>query len=437
MTIEMGGGGGGGVQNPLTEDLDAGGFEVHNIYRAAMVQAVIQEAGIGVADVSTLVDGAGTPHTGELADRIDVPNISKIFGQQIGNKYDVSNDVSTGLSIEFDGEYFLVPANYYETVVRFDRSFNKVDEFDTTVTGGLPYGIASANGLYYVLVGDESVHSFETDGTYVEQVGSVTGLMDLSYYGGRFYSPDYNTVYVYDEDFNQTNTLSSAELSNIQDVVVDGVSYWVIDDNFDQNDIRVKRFDSDFNFTGYYRSIDGIESESTYPTGFTFDGYQWYVFGNNDNAVFDFYSDYGMSNGRTTLYHDLIDASGSTVWDVSNQEVPRSSVDTHKSVSSTAASTFTTSGEEVVVANTDVSGNPIEIVLASADAVEGNEVIVKDGGQNASSNNVTIATEGSEDLDRKSALNSATPQHVINTDNAAVRLVWCDTGFSSWLTVPP
>lgn len=59
-------------------------------------------------------------------------------------------------------------------------------------------------------------------------------------------------------------------------------------------------------------------------------------------------------------------------------------------------SPYTTSGEDRIYV--DTSNGTVTITLASADVQDGKEVRIIDVGENASSNNITINTEGSENI---------------------------------------
>lgn len=59
---------------------------------------------------------------------------------------------------------------------------------------------------------------------------------------------------------------------------------------------------------------------------------------------------------------------------------------------------YTTTGNDVIV-GVDSSGGAVTITLASATVTAGRMVIIKDEGGQAGTNNITIATEGSETID--------------------------------------
>ena len=73
---------------------------------------------------------------------------------------------------------------------------------------------------------------------------------------------------------------------------------------------------------------------------------------------------------------------------------------------------------------TDSSGGAITITLPTAQVVDGREIIIKDTG-NAGTNNITIATEGSETIDGNSTL-------VLNSDYAHTKLI-CDG--TNWFVI--
>lgn len=63
------------------------------------------------------------------------------------------------------------------------------------------------------------------------------------------------------------------------------------------------------------------------------------------------------------------------------------------------AATKTTSIEEDILFVTYTPTGTVAITLASATAVSGKEIIIKDAGGNATTNNITISTEGIETID--------------------------------------
>jgi len=94
--------------------------------------------------------------------------------------------------------------------------------------------------------------------------------------------------------------------------------------------------------------------------------------------------------------NDLED-QGTTIWDTSEGVVPRPQVDDERTTSGPHTANVTTSGEEVVLV--DTSGGVVTVTLASADANNGNFVSVVDVAGAASTNPITVDTEGSETID--------------------------------------
>ena len=64
------------------------------------------------------------------------------------------------------------------------------------------------------------------------------------------------------------------------------------------------------------------------------------------------------------------------------------------------SSNYTTSGEQIIFA--DSSSSTLTVTLASADVLDGSEVVITDVGGSASTNNITIDTESSETIDGSS-----------------------------------
>ncbi len=91
----------------------------------------------------------------------------------------------------------------------------------------------------------------------------------------------------------------------------------------------------------------------------------------------------------------------------------------------TSSAGGTTAGQ--VIIGVDSSGGAHTITLASADCVAGRIIIIKDEAGSAGTNNITIATEGSEDIDGTSDDNS-----VLITSNYGVVRVYSNG--SDWFT---
>jgi len=97
-----------------------------------------------------------------------------------------------------------------------------------------------------------------------------------------------------------------------------------------------------------------------------------------------------------------IEDGATTVWSSSDGWVPRTSVDDQIVRSSTKTTAYTTADEELIPV--DTTGGAVTITLASADVSSGNEIIIKDVGGTASTNNITVATEGSETIDANGSI---------------------------------
>lgn len=89
----------------------------------------------------------------------------------------------------------------------------------------------------------------------------------------------------------------------------------------------------------------------------------------------------------------------------------------------TVSSNVTTSGEETIFA--DVSSSGLTVTLASADVFEGSRVKVVDNTGNAGTNNITIDTEGSENINGESST-------VINNNFEALTL---ESDGTNWFIV--
>jgi len=87
------------------------------------------------------------------------------------------------------------------------------------------------------------------------------------------------------------------------------------------------------------------------------------------------------------------------------------------------SSNYTTNGE--VIIGVDTSSSAVTITLATADCKAGKVVIINDEGGNAGTNNITVATEGSETID-----GSATA--TISSNNGTLRLYSDGSNWFSW-----
>lgn len=92
----------------------------------------------------------------------------------------------------------------------------------------------------------------------------------------------------------------------------------------------------------------------------------------------------------------------------------------NKTLTDTSGSTL---GDQVVFA--DTSTTALTVTLSTADTISGQLVIIRDVGGNATTNNITIATEGAQTID-----GAAT--NVISTNNDVRRLV---SNGTNWFTV--
>ena len=110
---------------------------------------------------------------------------------------------------------------------------------------------------------------------------------------------------------------------------------------------------------------------------------------------------------------DIVD-DATTVWDSSAGEVPRPQVDDAKATTTVTTSSYTTSDEEVVLVDTSAIGATSTVTLASADAVDGNTIVVTDLSGAASANPITVDTEGSETIHGASS-------KTIDADGGALR----------------
>jgi hypothetical protein len=106
---------------------------------------------------------------------------------------------------------------------------------------------------------------------------------------------------------------------------------------------------------------------------------------------------------------DLTDSTaGVTVYDSTNEQVPRPQVDDEKSVTTQVASgtngSYLTQDEELVLVDTATNGVSYTVTLASADANEGNHILVGDYGGTTETYSITVDTEGSETIDGASSV---------------------------------
>lgn len=99
----------------------------------------------------------------------------------------------------------------------------------------------------------------------------------------------------------------------------------------------------------------------------------------------------------TNVNGNDIEDGGTTLYSSTDGHFPRAVIDDQLATSATKTGAYTTSDEEYVPV--DSSGGAFTVTLASADAEDGNEITVQDVAGAAQSNNVTVATEGSETID--------------------------------------
>lgn len=100
---------------------------------------------------------------------------------------------------------------------------------------------------------------------------------------------------------------------------------------------------------------------------------------------------------------DLTDGSV-VIWDTSAQEIPvaRLSENVLELSAITVTSNTTTSGEGQIYV--DTSGGTVTLTLASADAVAGQVIMVKDIAGTSATSAITIDTEGSETIDENASI---------------------------------
>lgn len=133
-----------------------------------------------------------------------------------------------------------------------------------------------------------------------------------------------------------------------------------------------------------------------------------YTFAVDSNALFEIRGVATGSGGVDNLEvryqapvnvngNDVTDA-GTVVYSATDGHVPRPQVDDQIVRSSTKTATYTTTDEEYVPVDPSGTGG-LTITLASADAASGNEMVVKDVGDTASANPITVNTEGTETID--------------------------------------
>lgn len=155
---------------------------------------------------------------------------------------------------------------------------------------------------------------------------------------------------------------------------------------------------------GTFGALFDVPVDSNSPDG-TLHSYSFAI---DDNDLFTVRATSTGSGGVDNFevrYSAPIDVNGNNIEDgstvvysTSEGHVPRPQVDDQIVRSSTKTSAYTTTDEEMVPVDASGTGG-LTITLATADAAEGNEIIIKDVGGNASLNPITVATEGSETID--------------------------------------
>lgn len=94
----------------------------------------------------------------------------------------------------------------------------------------------------------------------------------------------------------------------------------------------------------------------------------------------------------------------------------------HLTSTNSVTSNYTTSGEQVIFA--DTSSGSLTVTLASADLLDGNEIVIADSGGSASTNSITVNTESGETIDGQSSIE-------INSEYGAQRI---SSDGSNWYT---
>lgn len=106
---------------------------------------------------------------------------------------------------------------------------------------------------------------------------------------------------------------------------------------------------------------------------------------------------------------DLTDSTGPGVlYDASAEEFPRGVLDDERTTTVLTSSTYTTADEEVILVDTSAIGAASTINLASADVEQGHTITVADVSGAASSNPITVETEGSGTINGVSSFTIAT-----------------------------
>lgn len=149
-----------------------------------------------------------------------------------------------------------------------------------------------------------------------------------------------------------------------------------------------------------------------------------------DDVIVGLDADFASSGTDTDMKIPLwdFDTDGSGVTSATDRRVIGKVVNgRHIPDTNSVTSAYTTSGENIIFA--DTSGGAFSVTLGTGDLIDGNEIVVADTTGSAQSNNITVDTEGSENIDGQ---NSVT----INNDYGALRFSsdgsnWFTTGGSS------
>jgi hypothetical protein len=102
------------------------------------------------------------------------------------------------------------------------------------------------------------------------------------------------------------------------------------------------------------------------------------------------------STGEVRIPNGDVTDGTNTIYDASASHIPRERLD-DQLLTTTVSSNTTTSNEEIIYV--DSSAGSITITLASADALDGNQITIVDVGGNAEANPITIDTESGETID--------------------------------------
>lgn len=335
-----------------------------------------------------------------------------------------------------EGEWYTIKFTWREngtiTAKAYDSNDNKVAQAsiveNNISSGGIGFDVKSFNDVatgYFDNIGynstntPPSINSVSTtpsNWTYKDSVDVSANVTDK----------EGNVTDVFGEArFENGTVISNFNLSDN-----DGDSIWEKDNAFSINSF-------DENITLELEVTDGKGLTSTYTETQFIDGSSPVVAKNYKDLGYIFFGnnlDFGLGYNFEADRLQIVDSNDRSlleftpsgdIWtenmklfDKSESEIPRSSIDTDRKqvvLDTSSQSSLTTSGQESIMVKT--SGASSMVTLSTEDTEKGRSIEITDKGRNACNNPITVDTEGSETINGQT-------QIMLNTDGESLELEW-------------